>query len=96
MNNTNPAYQEFEIQRHTKELEKELRQIQLEIEALAARHDEPSWAAHRLAHLAEWMIVTGVSLHQRYNHAAMHKGYSGHTKLAYGGASHETIGTLYE
>ncbi|MEW5939225.1 MAG: hypothetical protein AB1750_06170 [Chloroflexota bacterium] len=69
MNNTNPLYQELTALRAARELEDELRHIRLQHEAEPA----PSgWTAHHIAHFAEWMISTGESLRQRYDHASMH------------------------
>ena len=73
MNNMNPVYQELASLRKSKEIEAETRQIRLQKEAAkAATSLHGAWTAHRIAHLAEWMISTGESLRQRYNHAAMH------------------------
>lgn len=69
MNNMSPLYQTIMTGRKVRELEAELRDIRL-ANSLPASTSE--WAAHRIAHFAEWMIATGESLRQRYNHAAMH------------------------
>jgi hypothetical protein len=71
MFNTSPAYQETIARRQPKELEAEIHQIHLQRDAAQASHNE-AWFAHNVAHLAEWMISTGESLRQRYDHAAMH------------------------
>ena len=74
MNNTSPIYQEFIlVSQKRRELEAETRQNRLLNEASQISNAENSgWIAHRIAHFAEWMIVTGESLRQRYNHAEMH------------------------
>lgn len=69
MNNMSPLYQTFMTGQKVRELEAELRDIRL-ANSLPASTSE--WAAHRIAHFAEWMIATGESLRQRYDHAAMH------------------------
>ena len=71
MNNMNPAYQEITAQRKNGEIEAELSQLRLQLEAAQAEHSD-DWVAHRIAHLAEWMISIGESLRERYDHAAMH------------------------
>jgi hypothetical protein len=73
MNNTNPIYQEFIVRLQQRNLEAETRHNRLLNEASQISHAENSgWVAHRIAHLAEWMIVTGESLRQHYNHTEMH------------------------
>ncbi len=72
MNNTNPLYQELVARMRAKELESEIRQARLENEALRAASTDAGWVAHRIAHFAEWMVVTGESLQERYDHASMH------------------------
>ena len=69
MNNMSPLYQILMTEQKGRELEAELRGIRL-ANSLPASPSE--WTAHRIAHFAEWMIATGESLRQRYNHAAMH------------------------
>ena len=69
MNNMSPLYQTLMTERKGAEVEAELRDIRL-ANSLPASTD--GWAAHRIAHFAEWMIATGESLRQRYDHAAMH------------------------
>ena len=69
MNNMSPLYQTLMTERKSKELEAELRDIRI-ANSLPASTSE--WTAHRIAHFAEWMIATGESLRQRYDHAAMH------------------------
>ena len=71
MNNMSPLYQTLMTERKGWEIEAELRDIRL-ANSLPASTSE--WAAHRIAHFAEWMIATGESLRQRYDHAAMHTG----------------------
>ena len=71
MNNMSPLYQTIMTGRKVRELEAELRDIRL-ANSLPASTSE--WAAHHIAHFAEWMIATGESLRQRYDHAAMHNG----------------------
>ena len=71
MNNMSPLYQTIMTGWKVRELEAELRDIRL-ANSLPASTSE--WAAHRIAHFAEWMIATGESLRQRYDHAAMHNG----------------------
>lgn len=69
MNNMSPLYQILMTERKVSEIEAEIRDMQL------AKHILPvanQWAAHRIAHFAEWMIATGHALRQRYDHAAMH------------------------
>lgn len=68
MNNMSPLYQTLMTERKSEELEAELREIQLANSLPASG----GWTAHRVAHFAEWMITTGESLRQRYDHAAMH------------------------
>lgn len=70
MNNMNPLYQELIVRRQIKELEAEIYQIGLEHEANPPQTS--GWVVHRIAHFAEWMIATGESLRQRYDHATMH------------------------
>jgi hypothetical protein len=72
MNNTNPIYQEFIVSLQRRNLETEIRHNRLLNEAFPVHAQSGGWIAHRIAHFAEWMIVTGESLRQRYNHAAMH------------------------
>ena len=69
MNNMSPLYQILMTERKGRELEAEIRDIRLANETLPA---SSGWAAHRIAHFAEWMIATGESLRQRYDHATMH------------------------
>jgi hypothetical protein len=73
MNNMNPLYQELIVRRQAAELEAELNRIRLLNEAETAAPSQSGWAAHQIAHFAEWMIVTGESLRERYDHAAMHE-----------------------
>ena len=70
MNNMNPLYQELIVRRQIKELETEIYQMQLDNGANPPQ--KTGWVAHCIAHFAEWMIDTGESLRQRYNHASMH------------------------
>lgn len=68
MNNMNPLYSVLMTERKGRELEAELQEIR-RANSLPASN---SWTAHYIAHFAEWMIATGESLRQRYDHAAMH------------------------
>ncbi len=69
MNNMSPLYQILMAEQKGEELETELRDIHLANSLPATA----GWTAHRIAHFAEWMISTGESLRQRYDHAAMHE-----------------------
>ena len=71
MNNMSPLYQTIMTGWKVRELEAELRDIRL---ANSLPASTSKWMAHRIAHFAEWMIATGESLRQRYDHAAMHNG----------------------
>ncbi len=71
MNNTNPHYQEAITLRRIKELEAEICEIRLEQQALQAQI-KFGWAAHQIAHFAEWLIARGEALRQRYDHESMH------------------------
>lgn len=68
MNNMSPLYQTLITERKSVELEAELHDIRIANSLPASA----GWTAHRIAHFAEWMIATGESLRQRYDHAAMH------------------------
>jgi hypothetical protein len=72
MNNMNPLYQEKMVHLQAENLEAEIAQVRLEKESAQAHVAHNGWVAHRIAHFAEWMIATGESLRQRYDHAAMH------------------------
>ncbi|RJP48675.1 MAG: hypothetical protein C4583_13925 [Anaerolineaceae bacterium] len=72
MNNTSPIYQEFAARLQQRNLEAEIRIHRLLNEASPVHYQSRDWVSHRIAHFAEWMIVTGEALRQRYNHAAMH------------------------
>ncbi len=72
MNNTNPIYQEFIVSLQQRNLEAETRHNRLLNEAFPVHPQSRGWLAHRIAHFAEWMVVTGESLRQRYNHTEMH------------------------
>lgn len=72
MNNMNPIYQEFIVRQLGKDLEAETRQNRLAKEAAHTPAINNGWVAHRIAHFAEWMIATGETLRQRYNHAELH------------------------
>lgn len=72
MNNISPIYQEFLVRLQQRNLEAEIRLHRLQNEASPVHARTSGWVAHRIAHFAEWMIVTGESLRRRYNHSAMH------------------------
>jgi hypothetical protein len=72
MNNMNPIYQEFIVRQLCKNLEAETRQNRLAKEAAHTPAINNGWVAHRIAHFAEWMIATGETLRQHYDHTAMH------------------------
>ena len=77
MNNSSSVYQEFVVVRQQRQsLEAVIRHNRLLKEAAPVHAQSGGWVAHRIAHFAEWMIVTGESLRQRYNHAAMHNYHS--------------------
>lgn len=82
MNNTSPIYQEFAVRLQQRNLEAEIRHSRLLTEAPPVHGQSRDWVSHRIAHFAEWMIVTGESLRQRHNHAAMHNGNSHSSALA--------------
>ena len=69
MNNSSPLYQILMTERKGREIEAEIRDIRLANNALPT---STGWVSHRIAHFAEWMISTGESIRQCYDHSAMH------------------------
>ena len=65
MNNISPIYQEFLVRLQQRNLEAEIRLHRLQNEASPVHARTSGWVAHRIAHFAEWMIVTGESPRRR-------------------------------
>lgn len=49
---------------------REIEQLHLEREALAAKPRKPGWVEHRLHDFSIWMMTTGERMHRRTHHPA--------------------------
>ena len=62
----NPLLEEYTLEEHRKDINRELDDIRLQEQALNGKAHRPSLFAHTMQRLGQWLIVRGEKMVKRY------------------------------